>query len=62
MFQADNVCTKLPPNAVAYGGLVFKNANVLKRTVLSSSNPVDIGMDNACTVLKTGITELLKDK
>ncbi|MBQ2889714.1 MAG: hypothetical protein IJE41_04590 [Clostridia bacterium] len=41
--------------------LCDENANVLKRTVLSSSNPVDIGMDNACTVLKTGIAELLKD-
>ena len=38
--------------------LCDENGNVLKRALLSSSNPVDIGMDNACNILKTGITEL----
>lgn len=39
--------------------LCNEHGKVLKRTVLSSSNPIDIGMDNACNVLKSGITELL---
>jgi len=33
--------------------------SVLKRIVLTSSNPVDIGMDNSCNIIKSGITGLL---
>lgn len=41
--------------------LCDENGNVLNRIVHSSSNPVDIGMENACNILKSGITQLLKD-